>query len=382
MLLVHLRQQRGHQLRQVLLVIAQRRHGNVEDVQPVVQVVAQMSLRHRLFRNLVGGRQHAHVHRGFHLAAQAPQLAVFQHAQQLGLGADGHFADFVQQQRAALGQFEAADAALQRAGECALLVAEDFAFDQRFRNGGAVDGDERLALARAELVDGARHQLLAGAAFAGDQHRGGAGRHHLDQVEDLLHFARRAHHRAQDALVAQRAPRDFQFALGIALADGVFAGWCAAASDRRPSGCSRRRRSSSPPPRCPRCRARSSRSPCTPAAGSATRRSSSMPSMRGIIRSVTTMVGDQDSIFSSASTPSRAVSHLKPHSVASSARPVRSFSSSSTMSTFSWFINDVLLHYSGWQLFRQPRRHRADRLARSAGNRFGLWGPESRVPPG
>ena len=29
---------------------------------------------------------------------------------------------------------------------------------------------------------------------------------------------------------------DFQFALGVALADGVFAGWCAGASDRRPSG--------------------------------------------------------------------------------------------------------------------------------------------------
>ena len=40
---------------------------------------------------------------------------------------------------------------------------------------------------------------------------------------------------------------------------------------------------------------------------------------------------------------------------ASSAKPVRSFSSSSTMSTFSWFINSVLLHYSGSELFRQPR---------------------------
>ena len=39
------------------------------------------------------------------------------------------------------------------------------------RDRGAVDDDEALVAARAEIVDGARDQLLAGAALAGDQHR-------------------------------------------------------------------------------------------------------------------------------------------------------------------------------------------------------------------
>ena len=66
---------------------------------------------------------------------QAADFVIFQHTQQLGLSLRGHFADFVQQQGAAVGEFEAADAAFGGAGERALLVAENFAFHQRFRDG-------------------------------------------------------------------------------------------------------------------------------------------------------------------------------------------------------------------------------------------------------
>ena len=212
---------RLRQIEQIFLVLAQRRQLNVEDVQAIEKIIAQMALGDRIFRNLVGRGQHAHVDRGFALAAQAAQLAVFQHAQQFGLRADRHLADFVEQQRAALGQFEAAGAALQRAGERAFFVAEDFAFDQRLRNRGAVDGDERLRLARAERVNGARDQFLAGAALAGDQDGGGAGRDHLDQAKDFLHALGGADQRAQNADVAQLAAAGFQFAFGAAQARGV-----------------------------------------------------------------------------------------------------------------------------------------------------------------
>jgi hypothetical protein len=38
-------------------------------------------------------------------------------------------------------------------------VAEDLALEQRFGNGGAVDGDKRKAGARAELVNGLGDEL-------------------------------------------------------------------------------------------------------------------------------------------------------------------------------------------------------------------------------
>ena len=78
-----------------------------------------------------------------------------------------------------------------------------------------------LVLARRELVDGAGDQLLAGAAFAGDENRGGAGGDQLDEAEDLLHFGRGADQGAELSAVAQLAAGGFQFALGAALAGGV-----------------------------------------------------------------------------------------------------------------------------------------------------------------
>ena len=62
-------------------------------------------------RIAVGGRQHAHIDILLGARAQAAQLALFQHAQQFGLGGMGHLAHLVQQQRSAVGQLEAADRA-------------------------------------------------------------------------------------------------------------------------------------------------------------------------------------------------------------------------------------------------------------------------------
>jgi len=78
-----------------------------------------MTLRHGVAGIAIRGREHAHVHVQFGTRAQPPQLAFFQHAQQFGLRACGHFAHLVQQQCAARGQFEAPGSALDRARECA-----------------------------------------------------------------------------------------------------------------------------------------------------------------------------------------------------------------------------------------------------------------------
>ena len=71
--------------------------------------------------------------------------------------------------------------------------------------------------------------------------------------------------------------------------------------------------------------------------------SSSMPPMRGIFRSVMTIEGDHCVALSRPSAPSRAVSTRKPQEDTSSASPDRSFSSSSTISIFSWLIGLLLL---------------------------------------
>ena len=67
-----------------------------------------------------------------------------------------------------------------RAGEAALLVAEEFALHQFGRNRAAVDRHERTAGARALLVDQARDELLADAGFAADVDRRLAARELAD----------------------------------------------------------------------------------------------------------------------------------------------------------------------------------------------------------
>ncbi len=105
-------------------------------------------------------------------AADAVDLALLDGAQQLGLQARIHLADFVEQQRAAIGFLELADAPCDGAGEGALLVAEQLGFQQVLRDRGAVDGDEGLFGAGRASMDVAGEDFLAGAAFAGDQNRG------------------------------------------------------------------------------------------------------------------------------------------------------------------------------------------------------------------
>ena len=76
-------------------------------------------------------------------AAQPLDLALLQNAQDLGLQPKIHFRDFVEQQGAALRLFEFAGVRGERAGEGALLVAEQGGLEHVFRDRGAVDGDER-----------------------------------------------------------------------------------------------------------------------------------------------------------------------------------------------------------------------------------------------
>ena len=136
---------------------------------------------------LIGSGQNTHVHRSLNFASQAAQLVVFKHAQQLGLSADGHLANLIQQQSALFRQLKASCTALHGPGEGALFVAKNLALNQCLGDGRAVNGHERLGLARTQIMNATRHQLFSRAALTGNQHRSGTGRNHLDQAENFLH---------------------------------------------------------------------------------------------------------------------------------------------------------------------------------------------------
>ena len=112
-------------------------------VDAVHQVFAEVAGRDHFGQVAVRGADDAHVDGERFVFADAADFAAFQHAQQLGLHRLGQLADFVEKDRAAVGDFEQADAMLVGPGERAFAMAEQLAFDQRFGQRAAVDRHER-----------------------------------------------------------------------------------------------------------------------------------------------------------------------------------------------------------------------------------------------
>ena len=210
---VELVDERLDQERQVVLALAERRQREAEHVEPVVQVLAQPSLADGHHRIDVGGGNHPHVHFLLGAAAQAAELPLLQHPQQLHLRRRRHLRNLVEEQRAAVGQLEAAQPPFGRAGERAPLVAEDLALEQGVGNRRAVEGDERRGSARAQLVNGLRHQFLAGAGFAQQQHRGRRRRRLFQHVIEGAHRGAVPDDAAEPPALVQLAPQRLVLAL-------------------------------------------------------------------------------------------------------------------------------------------------------------------------
>ena len=161
-------------------------------VQAVVQVLPKAAGLHIGRQVAVGGRHQAHVDLDLALPAQAHQRALLQRAQQLGLQGQRQLANLVQKDGAAVGLLKPARTGCAGAGERAFFVAEQFGFEQRIRNGRAVDLDEGPVAPPAGQVHGACEQLLARARLAQQQHGGLGLRHTLQLAQGLQQWRRAA----------------------------------------------------------------------------------------------------------------------------------------------------------------------------------------------
>src|SRR6266850_1807286 len=125
---IELPQEMVRQQQNVISSLSQRRRRKLDDVQAVEQVLAKLVLTNGVDNIAVGGGDQAHVHAQFLIAANACKTAVFQEAEQFGLERPAHVADFIEEDGAAVGFFDASELLLEGAGECAPLVTEKFTF--------------------------------------------------------------------------------------------------------------------------------------------------------------------------------------------------------------------------------------------------------------
>src|SRR6266478_7919751 len=154
----------------VLGALAQRRHVDGEDVEAVIEVVAETLLVDHRAEIAVRRRDQPHVHLDGLRPADALELLLLEHPQQLRLELERDLADLVEEQRATVRDLESSDLLRDRAGESAALVTEELALEETRWNGGAVDLHERARAPPAAVVDGACDELLTGARLPENEH--------------------------------------------------------------------------------------------------------------------------------------------------------------------------------------------------------------------
>jgi hypothetical protein len=105
------------------------------------------------------------------LVAATTRFSFLEHAQQLDLQPRRGLTDFVEEYGAAVRLLEDALRIGHGARESAARMAEEFRFQDAFRQRAAVDRHERPRHPSSVRVDRACHQLFSRAAFARDEHR-------------------------------------------------------------------------------------------------------------------------------------------------------------------------------------------------------------------
>ena len=96
------------ELRQILEPVAERRHPDRDDVDPVIQVLPEPPVLDRLLQIDVGRDDQAEVGLDWLGSADPLDFPLLNRAQQLGLEIEPQVADFVEEQRAAARQLELA----------------------------------------------------------------------------------------------------------------------------------------------------------------------------------------------------------------------------------------------------------------------------------
>ena len=165
---------------------AQRRQYESEDVEPIVEILAEGVLAHGFLKVLVRRGDDAHRHRTARLAADAGHLAVLEQAQERNLRVHRHLAELVEKNGPAVRKLEFPRLpGPARPGERPVLIAEKLALHEIPRQRSTVHRHKRARCPRARVMDRLREEFLARAAFAEDEHRGVAPRDGFGLLDDL-----------------------------------------------------------------------------------------------------------------------------------------------------------------------------------------------------
>src|SRR5579863_1670320 len=138
-------------------------YAQLDAAEPVKEILAKAARQDFGAKVTVGGRDNAHIHFSELRRADTLNFAVLNHAKQLRLERKRRFTDFVQENRAAVRVIEETRLRFRRTGEGSPNMAEELAFQQGVNQGRAIADSKPLLRYRAQHVQGARDEFLAGA---------------------------------------------------------------------------------------------------------------------------------------------------------------------------------------------------------------------------
>src|SRR5262249_8763745 len=116
----------------VVVALPQRRQMERDDVEPIVQIAAEVARANLFVEIAIRRGHHARVDRDGFRGSDGNDFAMLERTQQLDLRRGGRLANLVQEEGALGRGAEQADLVLDGAGERALHMAEQFALEQAF----------------------------------------------------------------------------------------------------------------------------------------------------------------------------------------------------------------------------------------------------------
>src|ERR1700722_18429693 len=131
-----------HQHGNVFATLAERREIDADYIEAIEKVFAELAFAHELAQIDIGGGDDADIDLNLLDSAEMHESAVLQHAQDFALRVHGHGSDFVEEERASVGDFEQTFLGGDGAGESAFDMSEECGFEQVRRCGSGVNGYE------------------------------------------------------------------------------------------------------------------------------------------------------------------------------------------------------------------------------------------------
>ncbi|MNZ65461.1 hypothetical protein D3C78_836560 [compost metagenome] len=175
------------QQRNIFRALRQRRDLEIDDVQAVVEIFAELFTLHRFWQIAVSSRDNPYVNVDITVAAQRAHFALLQHAQQFDLQWRGHITNFIEEKRPAFCGLEKPFPAAHRARKRAARMPKEFRFKKLFRQRTAVDGDKCVFAAWAGVVNRLRQDLFPGPALPINQQTDVGLRDHSRLLQQAQH---------------------------------------------------------------------------------------------------------------------------------------------------------------------------------------------------